>query len=271
MSIPTHTELATSQEKLLNNRMLYSNEWEDKCKTHPRKFLPSIKGNTKWKTTTLREKKLTWSMEDKDSRDPRVWRAGRQGLSHIMRDQQKPGVTGRWKGQIHLRALLLLGHNYSVLWRSFTIAATLETFILAILKAAALDFLHPPITSWKMQPLLRSNSDGREGQPHNLWHGHMVRKAHGWFASVSSALLVTPHCHISLPWGFWGDMKSWSQTGNQKTPERPSVGFKGFSHLTRRFMAGILFSLESAVPDCILIWRFLSVVIPQWEAQCLTF
>jgi len=37
-------------------------------------------------------------MEDKDSRDPRVWTAGRQGLSHIMRDQQKPGVDWEMKG-----------------------------------------------------------------------------------------------------------------------------------------------------------------------------
>ena len=47
MSIPTHTELATS---CTTTGCSTGNESEAKCKIHtPGKFLPSVKGNTKWK------------------------------------------------------------------------------------------------------------------------------------------------------------------------------------------------------------------------------
>lgn len=39
----------------------------------------------KMKTTVFREKRLTYSKDDKDGKDPRVCGAGRKGLSHIMR------------------------------------------------------------------------------------------------------------------------------------------------------------------------------------------
>lgn len=188
MSIPTHTELATSQEKAAQQQdALQVMKWEWQVQdTHPRKFLPSIKGNTKWKLL------LSGKRNSLD-----LWKtktAGILGLEsrktgtipHHARTSRNQGWTGRWKGANSFKwAISLLGHNYSVLWRSFTIAATLGNIHSGNPKGSSFRFSTSSNHLWKMQPLLRSNSDGREGTAlHNLWHGHMVRKAHGWFGQV---------------------------------------------------------------------------------------
>lgn len=50
------------------------------------------------KTTICREKRLTYSKDDKDGKDPRVCGAGRKGLSHIMQDWEKRVVD--WEGEM---------------------------------------------------------------------------------------------------------------------------------------------------------------------------
>lgn len=87
-------------------------------------------------------------MDDKDGKDQRVHGAGRQGLSHIMQDQEKHVMD--WEGGrgkfISVGNSFLLGYSYSLLQGCVTIAATLDNDSHNP-EGCSFSLLHPLITS----------------------------------------------------------------------------------------------------------------------------